>query len=307
MSVQRYLLRAAVQAVGVGVLMYVLGTVLVLVNPIQRTATVEWSLFADWGVSWETGQLVVSRVRSAVWPSIVLFVSGTVISLLVGVPTGIATALGGKDYSMARTVLTTISAVPAVVMGFVLLRVFAVELAVLPLAGIESLASSIARSTGMGRPVGALLRDVAFHAVLPACTLAIADGTLAEVTRGAAAAVETHRRLGYLEALQLTGMSRIRVVGRYFTRSALVSVLSSLRLRIPMIFGGLIVVEHVFAVPGLGNLFMRAVEYNDVPVLRALILLLSGTTGGAYLLAALVVVLVDPTVRHPGKDTHAHH
>lgn len=314
-SALRYLSRALRQAVVAVLFMYLIGTVLVVASPIRQDREVELSPLARWGVSWETGQAVSVRLRSAIWPSAILFVTGTCLSLAVGVPLGVSGVLRRKHTHRHRIAAAAtsylygaLSAVPALVAGFVLLRLLAVEIRLFPLSGIESMGRAIARSTGDAGPGvlrGAL--DVAHHVLLPALAIAVADGSLKDVTEGAAAAVQSHRRLGYLESLELIGMTRARVVGRYFTRSALVSVLGSLRLRVPLLFGGLIVVEQVFAIPGIGRLFVRAVEYNDVPVLRALVLLLSIATGLAYLASALVVVMVDPTVRYPeeGADARA--
>ncbi|GEM_PF-4150562 len=302
---KRYIGRHTVQALLTVILMYVIGTVLIAASPIAADKAVRWSPLAAWGASWETGQPVANRIVTAAGPSLLLFFLGTAVSFLLGVPLGVGSAITDRENRWFQAAFTVLSAIPALVAGFVLIRLLAVEIPLFPLSGIESLSGAISRSSGATRNGPAQIADVLYHSILPALVIALADGNLMDVTHGAAAAVHTHRHMGYLEALDLIGMSRSRVIGRYFSRSALVSAVSAFRFRIPMLFGGLVVVEQVFSIPGLGNLFVRAMEYNDIPVLRALVVVLSLATGAAYLLSAFSVVLVDPTVRTEGVECAA--
>jgi peptide/nickel transport system permease protein len=154
--------------------------------------------------------------------------------------------------------------------------VFGVKLGWLPVAGSDSVRS----------------------VVLPACTLAI--GIAAIVTRLTRTALMESLAMDYVRTARAKGAGRTRVLLKHALRPTLVGMVTVLGLIVAGLLGGVVVVENVFAWPGLGSLAVSAVTARDFPVIEGTTFLFSIILIVANLLVDLSYALLDPRIRHAG-------
>lgn len=196
-------------------------------------------------------------------------------SLLIATVLGIGLGLvagwrGGRLDAAITGASAALAALPEFLVALGLLATLAVGLRLFPLqGGRTTFAAPPSDALGLVRAAA----DVAWHLALPAATLVLA-GTSAFVllTRDAVRAVAS---APYLNTARAKGLSDWRVAIRHALPNALGPVLTLFGLRVGQLLGGAIVVERVFAVPGLGLLAFEAIGARDYPVLQAIFLLAS--------------------------------
>lgn len=166
-------------------------------------------------------------------------------------------------------------AVPGFWLGLVLVIVFSISLRWLPLSGIETIASG---KHGLARAL-----DIARHLVLPVTALGLIY--LALYLRMMRAGMAEVWRLDFVRALQARGIPRRRIVLRHVARNALLPLITMLGLQSASMLGGSVVIESVFAIPGLGRLAQEAVASRDTALLL-----------GIVLVSAVLVILINLAV-----------
>ena len=187
---------------------------------------------------------------------------------------------GSRPRSWRDRVLSLLSlalyAAPGFWLGLMMIVVFAVKLSWFPLGGIATIGEP---RVGLDRVL-----DMAWHLTLPAAALGLVY--LALYLRLMRAGMLEAWRSDYVRTARAKGLTRRRIVWRHVARNALLPVVTMLGLQAAAMLGGSVVVESVFAIPGLGRLAYEAVRQRDVPLLLGIIL--AGT-----LLVILVNLLVD--------------
>lgn len=237
------------------------------------------SLQGDLGTSIRTGGDVVSMVGDRLPLTLGVTVYGGIVAVVVGLPLGVAAALRrGRwlDQAVVGGSVAALSAPPFAV-GLLLLVLFAVKLGWFPVYG-----------TGEG------LGDVLWHLTLPAFALGIAGaGLLVRFTR---TALVRELDQDYVVFARARGLSPTRVL-RYAMRNALVPVLTATGLILTSTLVATVLVEVVFALPGLGNLLVDSVTFKDVPVVQAIALLLTVLIAVVNMAVDAAYLLVDPRMR----------
>ncbi len=247
---------------------------------------------ADLGASIASGRPVSDLIAARVPWSLLLGGSALVLAATLGALLGIRAAWAGGSGERALTVvLVFLGALPEFVIGLVLVVVFAVALPLFPARGALS---PFLQCTG----AEALLRctaDAAAHLVLPLLTLALAHlpgfylvmraSTLAQLPQG------------YIAAARAKGLSERQVALRHVARNACVPFLALFGARLGFVLGGVIVVESVFAYPGLRQLAFDAVLARDYPVLQAVFLLAGAAVVLGNAAADLAIERIDPRLR----------
>lgn len=192
---------------------------------------------------------------------------------------GIAALRKGTATDAGITVGALIlNAMPSFWVGLIAIVVFAVKLAWLPLGGIASI-------NGPEDLIGRAL-DIAWHLVMPVTVLGLAYMALyVRLMRGAM--IETAAS-DWVRAARARGLPASRIVRRHIARPALLPVVTMLGLQSGNLLGGSVVIETVFAIPGLGSLAYNAVSQRDLPLIAGILLV--GT-----LMVILVNLLVDIT------------
>lgn len=205
-----------------------------------------------------------------------------VLAVGIGVPLGFLAARRRNtavDRGVVGAALVGVSA-PSFAVGLLLLYAFAVMLGWFPLYG-----------------VGDGLLDRLWHLALPAVALATGLGALViKMTRTAVLAELEQDYVTFARARGLSG----RTVSRLYLTNAAIPIVTSAGLMLAFLFGGTILVEVTFALPGIGLLLSESITFKDVPVVQAVTLLVALVIAGTSLLVDLAYLALDPRVRRTG-------
>lgn len=142
------------------------------------------------------------------------------------------------------------------------------------------------------RDFGAFL----YHAVLPSATLGLI--LMAHISRQVRSEMSEVLSSEYIRAADLKGLRRRRVIWRHALPNALAPAVAVISLDVGYLLGGIIVVEEIFAWPGLGRLLIYALQNRDLPVIQAITLLLATVYALSNLISDLIITWLDPRVRH---------
>ena len=242
------------------------------------------ALHGDLGHSIFSGQPVTYMIGQRLEPTLSILMAGVFIAVLVGVPVGIAAAnrRGGLIDRALSVAVSTSYAIPVFVAGYALAFVFASWLRWLPVEGFTPLEDG----------VGPYLRSL----ILPALTLSVLFAALiAAVTR--ASMLETLSQ-DYIRTAAAKGASRARILLRHALKNAAVPIVTIVGGGIATLIGGAVVIENVFAIPGLGTLTVDAILHRDYPVIQGVVLLTSAGYVMINLLVDLSYALLDPRIRY---------
>lgn len=218
------------------------------------------------------GRLLAPRIRA----SAELAGAALLITLLVGVPLGVAAAIrrGGFIDLLATGIAVSGQAMPIFWFGLMLIILFSVQLGWLPVSG----------------------RGTWQHLVLPAVTLGFSVLPLTmRLTRSAMLEVLSQ---DFVRTARAKGLGFVSVVGKHAGRNAATPVVLALGLQFGALLGGAVVTETVFAWPGIGELAVIAVTTADLPVVQAIVLFAAGVVILANLAADVVVAFADPRIRY---------
>jgi peptide/nickel transport system permease protein len=187
-------------------------------------------------------------------------------------------------------VALVVGSLPEFVVGLALLILFAVTWRLFPASGALAPFQDCA-----GVHLAGCAGDAARHAALPGATLTLAHvPAFLLLTRGA---VAQELSQGYITVARAKGLSEPRIALRHVARNAATPVLAYLGVRVGLLIGGVVVVETLFAYPGLGQLTFLAVAARDYPLLQALFLLFGLAIVVAGLVSDLLLARLDPRRR----------
>ncbi|HWT63588.1 MAG TPA: ABC transporter permease [Ochrobactrum sp.] len=239
-----------------------------------------------WSVSFNRPILDVIAERLP--NTLLLMGAATALSFAVGSALGIVA--GAKPGSLRDRFLSVASlvlyAIPGFWLALVLVILFSIRLRWLPSSGIETIASG---KHGLARAT-----DIARHLVLPVVSLALIY--LALYLRVMRASMADIWRMDFVRALKARGISRPRIVLRHVARNALLPLVTMLGLQAASMLGGSVVIESVFAVPGLGRLAQEAVASRDTPLLLGVILTSAIMVIAVNFLVDLLYLWLDPRI-----------
>jgi peptide/nickel transport system permease protein len=234
----------------------------------------------DLGTSHHTKRPVAELLAERAWPTAQLALAAIVLQLLIGVPLGVLGAVrrGRWPARAAGLVELIAQSVPSFVVGVVLLYVVAYRWGLLPIGGY-----------GEGG------WDRVRHLVLPAATLAtIGVASYARVIR---AELDDVLGADYIRTARAKGLPERAVVGRHGLRSALGPLVTLVGLDLGVLLGGAVVVEQIYAWPGLGREALQAIGLLDLPVILGTVLVSAIAIAIANLATDLVQVWLDPRLR----------
>lgn len=261
-------------------------------TPAQLLAYLGQLAHGDFGYSFRFGEPVLHLVLARLGPTVALVGTALLCSTVAGVLLGVAAAR--RPHGLVDTALSALAtagySAPLFWTALMLIVLFGVRLEWLPIAGV--------REVNAGYHGLRLLLDYAAHLALPALTLSIYYvAVYMRLTR--AAMVETLAE-DFIRTARAKGAREARVLFGHALRHALLPVFTMLGVQSSALLGGSIVVETVFAWPGLGQLSFEAIKSRDLPVLLAVLLCSGALVVLANLLVDLVQTLLDPRVRRQG-------
>ncbi|RSS64644.1 ABC transporter permease [Streptomyces sp. WAC07061] len=237
----------------------------------------------DLGPSYAIGGEVGELIGQGLGRTVELAVGALVLTVALGLALGVlgATGRGRGVRAGARAVATAALAVPPFVSGIVLVLVFAVALRLLPAGGYQSVLD--APDIGLQ------------YLLLPALCLALPSGAV--LGRSLQDGLERALAEDYVRTATAVGVTRRRIIWRHALPNALPSSVTVLGMQIGQLLSGAVVVEAVFAWPGLGMLAEQGVVRRDYPVVQALLLLLVAVFVAVQLLTDIVYAWLDPRIR----------
>jgi peptide/nickel transport system permease protein len=216
--------------------------------------------------------LVLERVPA----TLELTLAALVVSWIVALPTGLISALKqNSPIDLAATGLSVIGrAMPNYWMGIMFILIFSVQLGWLPVSGM-----------GDWR-----------NLVLPATTLGL--GVATTLTRLIRSSMLEVIRQEYITTARSKGLAEWAVIVRHALRNSLISVITIFGLQIGWLLGGAVIVEQVFAWPGMGRLMLQAVYTRDLPVIQAGVFVSAVIIMVLNLLVDLSYTILDPRIRY---------
>lgn len=210
--------------------------------------------------------------------------------LAVAVPIGVLSAT--RQYSTFDKVTTIFVfvgfATPDFWLALLLMILFGVQLGWLPISGLRSMNWEYL-------PYWQQVWDFLSHLILP--ILVATFGGLAGVSRYMRQSMLEVIRQEYIQAARAKGLHERAVIGKHALRNALLPVVTILGLSLPGLIGGSVIVESVFAIPGMGQLMVQAVFMRDYPVIMGNLVIVAVLTLVANLIADISYGLVDPRIR----------
>ncbi len=230
----------------------------------------------DLGTSYFTKRPVVEEVASRFPITVRLMLGAMFVALAIGVPAGIAAAarFGGAFDFVVMSLATLGVSMPGFWVGLMLILVFSVQLGWLPVAGVGGVA----------------------YYVLPAIALGIGSAAvLARLTRSSMLDV---LRTDYIRTARAKGAWPNRVLLGHAFRNAFIPVLTVIGLQVGGLLAGAVVIETVFALPGLGRLLVQGVSSRDYPLVQGVALIVSGVYVLVNFAVDLLYSVINPRIRY---------
>jgi peptide/nickel transport system permease protein len=233
---------------------------------------------------------VLQKIGERLPITLLLNIVELMIIVLLAIPIGVLSAT--RQYSRFDKVTTVFVfvgfATPDFWLALMLMIVFGVQLGWLPISGLRS-------------PTWEYLAfwrqqwDFVAHLILP--ILVATFGGLAGFSRYMRQSMLEVVRQDYIQSARAKGLSEGVVIGKHALRNALLPIVTVLGLSLPGLIGGSVIVESIFAIPGMGQLMVQAVFERDYPVIMGNLVIVATITLIANLIADLTYSLVDPRIR----------
>jgi peptide/nickel transport system permease protein len=240
------------------------------------------ALTGDLGRSWFSGQDVTDALAARLPVTLSLTIGAVLVTALVGVLLGVlaASRRGGVDRTI-QTASVVAAAVPGFLVALVLALVFGIWLRWLPATGYVRLEDSV----------------FGWLATITLPVVALSIGAIASVAQQVRGSMVDALRLDYVRTLRAHGLPRRSVLYRHVLRNAAGPALSVLGLQFVVLFGGAVVVEQVFSLPGLGQTAVSATVGGDVPLVMGILVATAILVLAVNLIVDLLQGWLNPKVR----------
>lgn len=233
------------------------------------------AITGDLGTSYRTGQPVLSSLADRFPTTLQIAGAGLLLAIVIAIPFGVFAAVYSRspiDHS-SRAIALLGASMPSYWVAYLLILFFSVNLGLLPVAGSETWK----------------------HAVMPALTLGIGgSASLMRLTRSEM--LETLNQ-DYIRTAQAKGLRARTLLIRHALRNTMIPITTVLGLRFAGMLGGAVIVETIFAWPGIGKLVVDAIFDRDYPMIQGFVIFM----GTVFLLINLIVDLgyglIDPRIR----------
>lgn len=245
----------------------------------------------DFGLSMSSDSRPVwDKIKERLGLTLGMNVASLFLTLVIAVPLGILSACKkGSWFDKGVTIFVFIGfAMPGFWLALLLMMLFGIHLQWLPISGITSIDYDTLTTFGK-------IKDVAAHLAMPLFVYTF--GSLAGMSRFMRTSMLEVLRQDYILTARAKGLSRTRVILRHALRNALLPLITLMGLSVPGLIGGSVIIESVFALPGLGQLFYSAVMARDYPLIMGNLVLGAVLTLAGNLLADICYGLADPRIR----------
>ncbi len=240
----------------------------------------------DWGFSFASHMDVATLIMQRLPITIVVLGSAQILAIVVALPVGVLAAT--RPYSVFDQVANTLAfigfSLPTFFTGLVLILVFSVQLNWLPFVYRADL-----HVTGLAW-WWAEIRQI----IMPISVLGLFQG--ASLVRYARSSMLDVIKLDYVTTARSKGIGSRRVLVKHVVRNGLIPVVTMIAVQMPIVFGGAIITEQIFHVPGIGSLLIDAMLANDTPVVMGVTFVFACLVVLFNLIADLLYVWLDPRI-----------
>jgi len=232
------------------------------------------------GRSFRNRRPVIDEIRDALPPTLRLSLAAMIITVAVGIPAGVASAI--RSGGIADRLISLLSLVglsmPVFLIGLLLIYALAYQWPIFPIGGMD---------------------DGLISYVLPATTLALTS--IAVVSRMTRASMLDILGQDFVRTARAKGLAEAIVVNKHALKAALVPVVTAVALQVGLLIGGAVLTETVFAWPGIGRLMVTAIKTRDLLVVQGCVLVLAAGFVVVTLPTDLSYTLLDPRIRYGGR------
>ena len=245
-------------------------------------------LKGDWGFSFVSRVDVDKLILQRLPVTLIVIGAAQIVSILVALPVGVLAAT--RPYSLFDSVANTLafvgSSLPTFFTGLVLILVFSIWLDWLPMVYRADL-----ESTGFR-----FIWDHIKQSIMPVMVLGLFQGGV--LVRYVRSSVLDVIRLDYVTTARSKGIGERRVLIAHVVRTALIPVVTLVMLQLPIVFGGAIVTEQIFRVPGIGSLLISAMLANDTPVVMSVTFVFACLVVICNFIADMLYAWLDPRIAY---------
>ena len=248
----------------------------------------------DFGFSFQHMQPVTTLINQYIWNSFIVALATLFFTWTIALVIGIYSAT--KQYSIFDRLVTlgvfASLSVPSFFIGLLLIKLFGVDLHILPIGGMIDTGST---TTGL-----AYVLEVLRHMILPIIVLTfLSVGSLTRYFRTGMLEV---LRMDFIRTARAKGLKERTVIFRHALRNAILPAITLLAFELPGLFSGAIITEQIFSWPGIGRIQLDALSARDYPVLMTLTMLLAFLTILGNFLADVLYAAADPRIRLTKKE-----
>ena len=240
----------------------------------------------DWGFSFVSRMDVDRLILQRLPTTLVVIGSAQLLAILVALPVGVLAAT--KPYSVFDQIANTFAflgfSLPTIFTGLLLILVFSIQLDWLPFVYRADL-----NTTGWR-----FYWEHVRQSIMPVTVLGLFQG--ASLVRYVRSAVLDVIRLDYVTTARSKGIGERKVIIKHVVRTALIPVVTLVSLQMPIVFGGAIVTEQIFRVPGIGSLLISSIQANDTPVVMGVTFVFACLVVLFNLMADFLYAWLDPRI-----------
>ena len=245
-------------------------------------------LQGDWGFSFVSRMNVDTLILQRLPTTLIVIGSSQLLAILVALPVGVLAAT--RPYSVFDQIANTFAfigfSLPTFFTGLLLILVFSIQLDWLPFVYRADI-----NATGWH-----FYWEHIKQAIMPVTVLGLFQG--ASLVRYVRSSVLDVIRLDYVTTARSKGIGERKVIIKHVVRNALIPVVTLVALQMPIVFGGAIVTEQIFRVPGIGSLLISAILANDTPVIMAVTFVFACLVVLFNLMADLLYGWLDPRIAY---------
>lgn len=243
-------------------------------------------MHGDWGFSFVSRMNVDTLILQRLPTTLYVIGSAQILALLVAIPVGVYAAT--KPYSVFDQVANTLAFVgfslPTFFTGILFILIFSVTLDWLPFVYTTDI-----KATGIQYAL-----EMIRQAIMPVMVLGLFQA--ASMTRFVRSAMLDVIRLDYVTTARAKGLGQTKVIVKHVMRNAMIPVVTLIALQMPAVFGGAIVTEQIFRIPGIGSLLISSILSNDTPVVMAVTFVFACLVVLFNLIADVLYGWLDPRI-----------
>lgn len=243
-------------------------------------------LHGDWGFSFVSRMNVDTLIVQRLPTTLYVIGSAQILALLIAIPVGVYAAT--KPYSLFDRIANTLAFVgfslPTFFTGILFILIFSVTLDWLPFVYTTDI-----KATGIHYAL-----EMIRQAIMPVAVLGLFQA--ASMTRFVRSAMLDVIRLDYVTTARAKGLGQAKVIVKHVMRNAMIPVVTLIALQLPAVFGGAIVTEQIFRIPGIGSLLISSILSNDTPVVMAVTFVFACLVVLFNLIADVLYGWLDPRI-----------